>query len=155
MFFRFLIFSLNFFLYIQVYKSIRKKKILLSQNHNFTNITCVQNLSSENITPKNKVKNSAKSTNLRNREDDAYKKLTVMVMLGSLNCFFNRFPFLISNIKGKWLNNNIPFYIYLLILHSTYGMYFFLYFYSNKKFRKTCQKYWHKLMIFFHIKSDN
>ncbi len=151
---------LNVLIYIQVMKSIKNKKKMLNKS-NLTNSVSMlkdemnsiqtENESLENVESR---KGYAKS---KTKEDRAVIKLTIMVVLGCINTIINRIPillcFIIRNIIG-W-TGPVPTLnsVACLVVYITYSLYFFLYFYSNKRFRKTFFEGLNKIFVFLHIKN--
>lgn len=143
----FIIIILNILIYIQVIKSLNNKKKMLKKSGNVPVLKDEMNSNENESVNKNETKKNQSKN--KNKEDRAVKKLTIMVVLGCINTIVNRTPvlilFIMRNIIG-W-TGPVPTFnaVAGLIVYATYSLYFFLYFYSNKRFRKVFYEGWHKL----------
>lgn len=147
-----LLIFLNVLIYLRVKQTMKNKKSVLKYMLNNREETATQ------TDVNNQVKSDfTKSTKKRtNNIQKTQQKTTLMVVFNGLNYIFGRTPILIyfilvnSGIRtdGVYLYNQFA----VLAVYISYTIKFFLYYYSNNKFRKTFKKYCKQVVLFFKTK---
>ena len=135
---------LNIVIYLHVRKSIMKKKKMLKQKDKDNGTMIKTEASIDDVSVSNNQTNGKKSNSER-KSSRAQYKLTIMVIIGSLNCILGRLPiltdFIVQNIIG-WNDQVKLLNMYAcLAVYVSYSIYFFLYMYTNKRFNKIFFQY--------------
>lgn len=120
---------LNILIYFQVIKTLRNKKMLLNTNANNNQ----------------QILNSSSSTNRASAK--AHNKMVLMVLIGSTNVFLGRIPILIDFILRNLIkNHDMLNKLAVLAVYVSYSINFFLYYYTNLRFRNVFNQYSRKLI---------
>ena len=135
---------LNIVIYLHVRKSIMKKKKMLKQKDKDNGTMIKTEASIDDVSVSNNQTNGKKSNSER-KSSRAQYKLTIMVIIGSLNCILGRLPiltdFIVQNIIG-WNDQVKLLNMYAcLAVYVSYSINFFLYMYTNKRFNKVFFQY--------------
>jgi hypothetical protein len=141
--------ALNVLIYFRVKQSMANKKSVLkymlkNREKEESTIQSEQITKGVNLVQKKQSKNIEKTR----------QKATLMVIFNGLNYFFGRTPiliFFIWNNTFEWSDSLLLcLQIAVLAVYLSYTIKFFLYYYSNNKFRKTFKKKAFELLYFFH-----
>jgi hypothetical protein len=141
---------LNIIIYLHVRSSIMKKKKMLNKE-NGTMIKKEASIDDVSISNHPTAVNGKKSKSEKKSRRAQYK-LTIMVIIGSLNCILGRLPilsdFIVQNIIG-WNDQVKLLNMYAcLAVYVSYSINFFLYMYTNKRFNKIFFQYLQNINIF-------
>jgi hypothetical protein len=127
-----LLFILNIFIYFEANYSFRKKFSFFMASSNSTD--------SLSVVSNNKLKS---------RDNKAQIKLAIMVIATSMNFFVGRFPillaFILKNTENGWTRPvKISMDIGCLTVFVSYPLFFYHYFFFNKRFRTILFRYFDK-----------
>ena len=125
-----LLIGLNVMIFLKIRKSLRKKRLFLSQNSNDS---------------KNKNnQNNSNSTNKLSRLKNAELRTAVMVICVGISYTIGRIPILSVYIIRNFFENDLVLLlnkISVLCVYISYATYFFIYYVFNNKFRKVFHSY--------------
>ena len=121
--------ALNVLIYLKVRKAMAKKKIMLNQNFS---VNATNNKIEIDINSNNKLKRSERNT-------------AFMVIIVSICYTIGRIPIMISFIVRNVYeeNNQIRIFVIasIICVVLSYDSYFFIYYFTNKNFRKLFRQY--------------
>jgi hypothetical protein len=119
---------LNILIYVKVIKALRNKNLLLN-------------------TKSNNNQQQLNGASTKNASSKAHNKMVLMVLIGSTNVFLGRIPILIDFILSNLIKNHeLLNKLAVLAVYVSYSINFFLYYYTNIRFRKVFNQYILKLI---------
>jgi hypothetical protein len=137
---------LNIIIYLHVRSSIMKKRRMLNRDNGSMIKTEAEAASIDDLSINNHPTTiNVKKSKSERKNNKAQYKLTIMVIIGSLNCILGRLPilsdFIVQNIIG-WNDQVKLLNMYAcLAVYVSYSINFFLYMYTNKRFNKIFFQY--------------
>lgn len=147
-----LLILLNLMIFVRVKKGMNKKKSILNNNNNKTKRSESAGLATSSDVKSNETarragslidRNHSSNKRLRSISKTKYK-LTIMVIMSSVNCALGRLPIMIFFIIRNFGENEAVLYfrkIAVVFVYLSYDFNFFFLYFTNKKFKMLFNRY--------------